>query len=605
MAQTKTETTNHKTNVNYKGSESLSFWEKLKNALKRNLGLTAIINAALLLEITSGLAHYAQVDFGRDTMESLVDQEMEAIFYRIHDHLSKVEVTLNNMAWVVSDDLAKADSMFAIARSIVENNPTILGSSITFIPNYYPEKGYWFEPYAVRRATPFGTETIETVQLGSESHDYTKSEFYTVPLATNSGHWTEPYLDADGAKGMVTTYAVPVKDRSGKAVAVVDADISLEWLEKLIAEEKTYASTKRYLVTGSHQLLSGEDGPELQTLLEMLKADPDRNCYHRVKNKQGAEQHIFFHAVGGKTDWVLITVLDDGDVFDKIRRIRRMLFLVRIFGLIILGYIVYRTSRSMEKLQEVNAAKERLDADLRVAYKIQQSILPKHHLKQEEVDICGSLVPAREVGGDLYDYFIRDGKLFFCIGDVSGKGVPSTMLMSSTCTLFRTFAAHEDNPASIMQSVNAAICLKNATQMFVTVFIGVLDLQTGHLCYCNAGHEAPVILNPALATLPVQPHIPIGLFNNMQYGLQETDLPADSTIFLFTDGLTEAMDEEKQLFGIERVKTVLKRCAEQQQSPEEMISSVSKKVHHFVREAEQSDDLTMVAIHYKPNAENK
>ena len=156
-----------------------------------------------------------------------------------------------------------------------------------------------------------------------------------------------------------------------------------------------------------------------------------------------------------------------------------------------------------------------------------------------------------------------------------------------------------------MQSVNAAICLKNATQMFVTVFIGVLDLQTGHLCYCNAGHEAPVILNPALATLPVQPHIPIGLFNNMQYGLQETDLPADSTIFLFTDGLTEAMDEEKQLFGIERVKTVLQRCAEQQQSPEEMISAVSKKVHHFVKEAEQSDDLTLVAIHYKPNAENK
>ena len=332
MARTKTET-NHKTNINYKGSENLSFWEKLKSVIKRNLGLTAIINAALLLEITSGLAHYAQVDFGRDTMESLVDQEMEAIFYRIHDHLSKVEVTLNNMAWVVSDDLAKADSMFAITRSIVENNPTILGSSITFIPNYYPEKGYWFEPYAVRRATPFGTETIETVQLGSESHDYTKSEFYTVPLATNSGHWTEPYLDADGAKGMVTTYGVPVHDRSGKAVAVVDADISLEWLEKLIAEEKTYASTKRYLVTGSHQLLSGEDGPELQTLLEMLKADPDRDCYHRVKNKQGAKQHIFFHAVGGKTDWVLITVLDDGDVFDKIRRIRRMLFLVRIYRL--------------------------------------------------------------------------------------------------------------------------------------------------------------------------------------------------------------------------------------------------------------------------------
>ena len=195
MAQTKTET-NHKTNINYKGSENLSFWEKLKNALKRNLGLTAIINAALLLEITSGLAHYAQVDFGRDTMESLVDQEMEAIFYRIHDHLSKVEVTLNNMAWVVSDDLAKADSMFAIARSIVENNPTILGSSITFIPNYYPEKGYWFEPYAVRRTKATAERPSRPSSWGRNRTTIRKASStpYPLPRTADTGQsliWTQ------------------------------------------------------------------------------------------------------------------------------------------------------------------------------------------------------------------------------------------------------------------------------------------------------------------------------------------------------------------------------------------------------------------------------
>ena len=145
-------------------SRSLNLWERLKNVLKRNLGLTAIIAAALLLEITSGVMGYINHVVIQDTMENLVDQEMNAIFYRIRNQLSKVEVTLNNMAWVVSDDLAEADSMFVTTYRMVENNPAILGGTISFIPNYYPQKGYWFEPYAVRRTTPDGRVTIETIQ---------------------------------------------------------------------------------------------------------------------------------------------------------------------------------------------------------------------------------------------------------------------------------------------------------------------------------------------------------------------------------------------------------------------------------------------------------
>ena len=605
MVQTKTETSKTKTNVNYRDSKSQNLWERLKNVLKRNLGLTAIIAAALLLEITSGVMGYINHAVIQDTMENLVDQEMNAIFYRIRNQLSKVEVTLNNMAWVVSDELAEADSMFVTTYRMVENNPAILGGTISFIPNYYPQKGYWFEPYAVRRTTPDGRVTIETIQLGSASHDYTKSEFFTVPIAQNCGHWSEPYLDADGAKAMVTTYGTPVHDRRGETVAVVDADLSLEWLDKVIAEEKTYQSTNRFLVTGSHNLLAGEDGPELQAALKLLKTTGNKESYHRVKNEAGKKQHIFFQPVGGMTDWVLITVLDDSDVFGKLRKIRLMLYVLTGIGLLFLGFIVYRTSRNLENLRRVNAAKERIDSELRVANKIQMSMLPEQHLHNDEVDVFGSLTPAREVGGDLFDYFIRDGKLFFCIGDVSGKGTPSAMLMSSTCSLFRSYAAHDDNPARIMQTINEAACHKNATHMFVTVFIGVLDLQTGHLCYCNGGHDAPIILSPEFSSLTCLSHLPIGLFSTMKYALQEADLNNGTTIFLYTDGLTEAMDKEKQLFGKDRMEAVLKRCAEQQQSPEEIINTVSEEVHRFVKDAEQSDDLTLLAIHYQYNTEKK
>lgn len=577
----------------------LNLWERLKNVLKRNLGLTAIIAAALLLEIISGVMGYVNHAVIQDTMEHLVDQEMSAIFYRIRNQLSKVEVTLNNMAWVVSDELAEADSMFVTTYRMVENNPAILGGTISFIPNYYPQKGYWFEPYAVRRTTPDGRVTIETIQLGSASHDYTKSEFFTVPIAQNCGHWSEPYMDADGAKTMVTTYGTPVHDRQGKTVAVVDADLSLEWLDKVIAEEKTYQSTNRFLVTGSHHLLAGKDGPELQAALELLKKTGNIESYHRVKNEEGKKQHVFFQPVGGMTDWVLITVLDDNDVFGKLRKIRLMLYILTGIGLLFLGFIVYRTSRNLENLRRVNAAKERIDSELRVANKIQMSMLPEQHLHSDEVDVFGSLVPAREVGGDLFDYFIRDGKLFFCIGDVSGKGTPSAMLMSSTCSLFRSYASHDDNPARIMQTINEAACQKNPTHMFVTVFIGVLDLQTGHLCYCNGGHDAPIILTQEFSLLPCISHLPIGLFSTMKYGLQEADLSSGTTIFLYTDGLTEALDKEGKLFGKDCVETVLKRCAEQQQSPEEIVNTVSEEVHRFVKDAEQSDDLTLLAIHYQ------
>ena len=562
---------------------------------KTNTNLTIIIVAALLIELTTGIIYYKSQDIIKRTTIRVVERENNALYLCIRNKLTEVEVVLDNMSWIVTDDLITPDSLTRATYQIVENNPMILGSSIACIPHLFPKKGYWFEPYSVRRENG----SIETMQLGSETHDYTKLEFYTTPLVTGKSHWCEPYLDKEGAKGHITSYGAPVKNGKGQIVAVVEADLSLVWLDEVINEAKTYPSNQRFLVTGNYNLLAGEDNQLFRTALEYLKKDADKTGHVTMEDEKGREKLLFYTPVGGKTDWILFNVLDNGDIFDELRHIRTNLLLMVMTGLLLIGFIVWRSKRNLERLQRVNDEKKRISSELRVASQIQQTMLPHNRLQRDDVDVFGSLVPAREVGGDLFDYFIHDEKLFFCIGDVSGKGTPSAMLMAGTRSFFRAFSAHENNPALIMQYINESVCQGNDTNMFVTMFIGVLDLPTGHLKYCNAGHDVPMILaNGQWTCLEAKPHLPVGLFDEVKYDMTETYLQPNTTIFLYTDGLTEAKNSEHEQFGIKQVEEVLATCTDIH--PQELLETIDEAVHGFVGDAEQSDDLTMLAIHYTP-----
>ena len=576
--------------------------------VRNNLPLTLIIGAALLLELTSGVLYYSAQNIIHRTVEKLIEREMNAIYLCIRNKLAKVEVTVDNMAWVVADDLEDPDWMYSITQRLVENNPSILGCMVTFVPDYFPQKGHWFEPYAVRRADG----TIETMQLGSAEHDYTKIDFYTEAMAKNGGNWCEPYYDKDGARAMVTTYSVPVHDDKGKTVGVVGADIALDWLEEVVEEGKFYKSTQRFIVTEKGHLLAGKDSKLFQMVRQLIKADEDKVSYETITDEKGNERHVYFHPVGGNTNWILVSIQNDREVFSKLGKIRANLLLPVLAGLILIGFIVWRTSRNLERLRKVNAEKDRIGGELRVASQIQQSMLPHSLIQHADVDIFGSLVPAREVGGDLYDYYIRDEKLFFCIGDVSGKGAPSAMVMGVMHSLFRAFSAHENNPARMMQAINEISCQGNESNIFVTMFIGVLDLPTGRLRYCDAGHDAPIVIEESgdrsqetgvssqerLVHVPVEPHLPVGVFDDVKYGVQEMQLEPDSTLFLYTDGLTEAKDSGRKQFGMNRVEEVLRGDCPIQ--PRELIETITRRVHQFVGDAEQSDDLTMLAIHYTP-----
>ena len=573
------------------------WWKQLLRFLKIHNSLTIVIAAALLLELTTGVMYYAAQSIIQRTMEELVEREMNAIYLSIRNRLAQVEVTLDDMAWVVSDNLEETEWVYEITRRCVEHNPEVMGCGVAFVPNYYPQEGHWFEPYSRRKADG----TIESLQLGSAEHDYLNSAFFTEPIDEGSGHWCEPYLDKDGAKAMVTTYAVPICDADNKVAGIVGVDVSLHWLDGVVEENRVYQSTRRFLVTGRDNLLVGVDGPIYKKVLEQLKADDDKKGYVTMKDEDGKTLHVFFTPVGGKTDWVIINVLYDDEVFGTLRHVRHLLLLLVMAGLVLIGFIVWRTSRNLERLRKVKAEKDRIRAELRVASEIQQSMLPQNYLLHDEVEICGSLVPAREVGGDLFDYFIRDGKLFFCIGDVSGKGAPAALLMAVTHALFRSSSTHENNPALIMRSINEAICQGNESNMFVTMFIGVLDLSSGCLCYCNAGHDAPFITkDEEKSMLPADANLPVGVFDDTPYSEQMAQLRPESTIFLYTDGLTEAMNSQHKQFGMERTEETMSQCAKALLRPKDILAKVTEAVHDFVKDAEQSDDLTIFAIRYTP-----
>ncbi len=253
----------------------------------------------------------------------------------------------------------------------------------------------------------------------------------------------------------------------------------------------------------------------------------------------------------------------------------------------------------LEEQKAATAARASMESELNVAHNIQMSMLPKTFPAfpdREDIELYASLTPAKAVGGDLYDFFIHDEKLYFCIGDVSGKGVPASLVMAVSRTLFRNIAAHSDQPSLIVKTMNENICEGNDNCMFVTLFVGVLDLPTGHLRYCNAGHDAPYLQTELL---PCDSNLPVGVAPELNYTDQEAMIVPGMTLFLYTDGLTEAENGKRELFGMQRIDEVIKPFTG---NPQQLIETMTNAVHQFVGDTEQSDDLTMLALKYKGTA---
>ena len=282
--------------------------------------------------------------------------------------------------------------------------------------------------------------------------------------------------------------------------------------------------------------------------------------------------------------------------------------LLQLVGLLVLGFIIYRSIVSVRKLNKVSAEKDLMNRELGIANRIQTAMLPPPLPANEFVEIAGSQAPAKQVGGDFYDYFIRDGKLFFNIGDVCGKGIPAALIMSMTQAVFRTIASKIDDPDQIVHGMNEMASKGNTTGMFATLFVGVLDLATGHLRYSNAGHEKPIVVTGRkMRYLDVIANLPIGIDEDKEFKSQESDICTDDMILLYTDGLTEAMNAGEELFGLKRIEQTItgelgsdeSRGFPSFETSQQLLDTMSHSVASFVNGAEQSDDLTMLVIKFK------
>ena len=252
-----------------------------------------------------------------------------------------------------------------------------------------------------------------------------------------------------------------------------------------------------------------------------------------------------------------------------------------------------------DQLEETTAVKERMESELRIARNIQMSMVPSVFPDIKGLDMYASMAPAKEVGGDLYNYLLLGDKLYFCVGDVSGKGVPASLFMAQATRLFLTLAKQAMSPAEICTRMNDALSGNdNESNMFVTFWLGLIDLTTGHLTFCNAGHNPPVIGcgENDVMLLDMLPNAPIGILPGMEYKNEEVETIKGRPLFIYTDGLNEAENKENEQFGDEHLLEILRNTPFT--SAQQMIESLSAEVEGHRQGADPNDDLTMMCLYY-------
>ena len=642
--------------------------------------LTVLVVFVVITVIITNVVREAFLNSSQENAKSRI----EIANQHINSLLGGVEVAVENVVPEIMDNLDTPEHFYAIVQKILELNPSIIGSAIAFEPNYYPQKGEHFSPYAYR--TVLGS--IETKQLGTSEYEYHYMDWYQIPKLLKKNYWSEPYYDTGGGEQMMTTYSHPLYDKEGRLMAVLTADVSLNWLTELVAKSDISLNTKLldepidttdvkidedFLHSHAYSFIIGRGAayithPMSERILNdtyfiyAMEANDSIDMqigYDMVDGLSGMREisrdgvkYLICYATIERTGWSMATVIPAKIIYGSSRLLSYLVLFIMLAGLVaiflICNSLVKRITRplarfadsadevakgnldatlpnirtkdemarlrqsfslmqdslkqQMEELRQSTASKAAIESELKVASDIQMSMLPKMfpaYPDRDDIDIFGQLTPAKAVGGDLFDFFIRDEKLFFCIGDVSGKGVPAALVMAVTRAQFRTVSTHESQPDRIITRLNEAMSEGNDSNMFVTLFVGVLDLPTGRLRYCNAGHDAPILIGSNIGMLPCDSNLPVGVMGDWKFTMQETLVDPFTTIFLYTDGLTEAENVIHDQFTEKRILDVARETLDaKNHKPDLLVGNMTKAVRDFVNGAEQSDDLTLLAIQY-------
>lgn len=543
--------------------------------MKGKSGIWIIVVAALALEAISCIMYFTSRHAIRQEAQDLARAELRKAELEIELRTIELETAAKTLAKLAEKSLDDPDAIYPATRLAVSTLRSNTSLAVAFVPDYFPKKGRYYEICSSR----ISEDSIFTRNIGSAEHDYTQMEWFQNGLVIDSCWWSEPYLDDSGSQEMVVSCSCPVHDKNGKVVAVVCVDLSLEYLKDLSANLEIYPNS-----------------------YSSIRSSKGENIVSDVDTTAGDKYNIFHQEIGA-TGWHIEVIIPDDELFRSLNRIGRIVGLLMILGLGVLIFIVWHSSRNLHRLLESKALNQRMEDELEVAQTIQMAMLPKvfpPFLDRLDLNIYGIVHPAKEVGGDLYDFYVRHDKLFFCVGDVSGKGVPASLVMATIRSLFRNVTAHEERAAEIVKQMNDSLAEQNEQNMFVTLFLGVLDTSNGELDYCNAGHNAPVCMPYSDVTprlLPVKPNLPLGVARDYDYVAQKTKLHYNDTLFLYTDGLTEAENAHHDLFGDERMFVALEKM--NTLSPRKIVDNMRAEIQAFVKDAEQSDDITMLALRYQ------
>ena len=581
-------------------------------------------------------------------------KEIEAVF-------GSVATSADSLAAIViKADISEQQIQDAI-RAFLKTNSNIYGMTVALEPNVLHQDIGEFSPYYFRKDA-----NLDYKDLAAEDYRYLMWDWYNIPKSSNSAAWTEPYYDEGGGNALITTYSTPLLVGSEPQFAgVATADISLEWLQRLVEDI-------HILETGFGLIVSLEDTivahPDASRVMKKLKSTMDSdfisNYWDIYLQSKQAHQATYFHApcrhkAGDcwiaikpllETGWKVVIVVPESELVSDIMLLTGEIALIAVVGLVILVLVIVSLTRNMvnplarlarvtadigsgnldvklpaserndeigaltkdfrsmrdslkehiKELKETTAKQQKLESEIQIAKGIQMSMVPGGgtiSLKEPGYQLYAVLRPARSVGGDLY-YFRQDaGKLHFIVGDVSDKGVPAALFMAKTVTLYTGALDDDLSPGDTFSRMNQALSQNNDACMFVTALCGTLDLDSGGLVMANAGHMHPLQKTRSNSgELLVDGGMALGLMEDIEYPNVVHTLAPQTSLIMYTDGISEAFNPAGEQYGDQRLLALFAQATDN--SAEGLGTSTLVDVERFVDTAEQSDDITLMVIHY-------
>ena len=535
----------------------------------RALPIVAILFIAAAMIVQFVISFSLEKEHVREVVEYKMQMAQKDFFYVLLGFHNAAD----EMRKYVLEHPGDESELLEATRSELNRYPHIDNIFVKFAPGVYQGKESNYFPRTYRSHG----QTISTAH-GSDSLDYYVRDWYTGALRCDSnGYWSEPYIGAS-TQTLIASHSIKIEDEQGRLIGVVGNDFSIEWIKDILRDIKPYDEAVCLIHGTKGSLIASSDNSTLEKETHYKNDKLHWRVYSETMypiNMQlmiAVPNHIIWQSIKGRS---IITLC------------------VLIIGIVVLVLLFRRIEKNQKAYFQVENEHKLIQNEMQIAKNIQRGILVHDFIDDDALSLHATLVPMQSVGGDLYDFY-RDGDyVTFIIGDVSGKGMPAAMFMSSTVTLFRATVKHHLSPHVIMEEINSTLSSNNSLMMFVTAFIGRLHLPTGQLTYCNAGHLPPLLVkNGQCRWLEMKEvNVILGLDGSYHFTEQSTTLERGEQIIVFTDGVTEAENTQKELLGFDHLLELLQTA-----QPPIDDQTIYDLVCRFSAGAEQSDDIAIMNI---------